>query len=41
MTFYPQLSTGAMAQLPIRRRHVLRTVANVLVGGGEIRYHDP
>jgi hypothetical protein len=39
--FFPQLTSGAMAQYPIRRTRVGRTVKNVLPGGTLVAYPDP
>jgi hypothetical protein len=39
--FYPQLSSGALAQYPIRRAAVTRPVANVLPDGTTIALPDP
>src|SRR5271166_2970558 len=41
MLFYPQLSTGAVAQFPVRRGTNMRTVTNQLASGGTIRMADP
>src|SRR4051812_10114265 len=38
--FYPQLRTGAVAQYPIRKIAVTRTVSNVLPGGDILVYPD-
>jgi hypothetical protein len=41
MLYFPQLSTGAVSQLPISRQTVLRTVSNMLPSGDTIRMSDP
>lgn len=41
MLYYPQLSSGSIAQFPISRRTVTRTVTNDLLGGETIRMADP
>lgn len=38
--FYPQLASGAMAQYPIKKTSVVRTVKNVLPDGSLILYTD-
>jgi len=40
MLYYPQLSTGAGSQFPLRRRLGLRTVTNESCGGDQIRMPD-
>lgn len=40
MLYYPQLSTGAVAQFPVRRGTSMRTVANQLPSGFTIRMED-
>ncbi len=40
MLYYPQLSTGAVAQFPVRRETSMRTVANQLSSGFTIRMAD-
>lgn len=41
MLFYPQLSTGAIAQYPLRRSAVTRCVMNLLPDGSAIKLADP
>lgn len=41
MAFFPQLSTGAMSQLPLQRRQLFRTIVNTLSDGSEVRSLDP
>ena len=41
MIYYPQLITGSVAQFPIIRRTVTRTVTNNLISGDTIRMADP
>ena len=41
ISFFPQLSTGAMSQFPLHRRQVFRTVINNLADGREVRRLDP
>ncbi len=38
--FFPQLSSGAVAQYPIRKTRIARTVRNILLDGSEITYPD-
>ena len=38
---FPQLATGALAQFPIRKTRIARTVKNVLPDGSVIAYPDP
>jgi len=38
--FYPQLSSGALAQYPIRRVHLTRPVVNVLPDGTTVAMPD-
>jgi hypothetical protein len=38
---FPQLSSGALAQYPIRRRTTLRTIKNILADGSMILLPDP
>jgi hypothetical protein len=40
MLVFPQLSSGAVAQLPLRRETRYRTLVNRLPGGFEIRFSD-
>jgi hypothetical protein len=40
MLVFPQLASGALGVYPIRKRLVIRTLENVLVDGGRIRYAD-
>src|SRR5580658_4871976 len=40
MPYYPQLTTGAVAQFPVTRNTYLRTVANQLPSGYTIRMAD-
>ncbi|HEX3685769.1 MAG TPA: hypothetical protein VHU83_24775 [Bryobacteraceae bacterium] len=39
--FFPQLTSGALAQYPIRKVRLARTVKNVLPDGSMILYSDP
>lgn len=39
--FFPQLTSGAIAQYPIQKSKVFRTVKNVLGDGGMLLYSDP
>lgn len=39
--FYPQLTSGAIAQYPIRKLRLARTVKNVLPDGSVISFSDP
>lgn len=41
MSFFPQLSTGAMSQYPLYRRQAFRTVVNSLADGREVKSFDP
>ena len=41
MLYYPQLTTGAVCQLPVTQRTSIRTVSNELAGGDTIRMADP
>lgn len=41
MSFFPQLSTGAMSQFPLYRRQAFRTVINNLADGREVKSFDP
>jgi hypothetical protein len=41
MLYYPQLSTGAVAQYPLRRRAATRTVINLLSDGSAVKLADP
>jgi hypothetical protein len=41
MLYYPQISTGAVAQFPVTRNVNMRTVANQLSSGFTIRMADP
>jgi hypothetical protein len=41
MLYFPQLSSGAISQLPISRQTALRTVSNMLPSGDTIRMSDP
>ena len=41
MLYYPQLPTGAIAQYPISRNNIRRTVANTLADGTQITMADP
>src|SRR5271154_2484239 len=38
---FPQLSTGALAQFPIRKSNSVHTVTNVLEDGTVLAYADP
>ncbi len=40
MLYYPQLTSGAIGQFPIRRRSEMRTVSNEMPGGDTIRASD-
>ncbi len=40
MLYYPQLSTGSVAQFPVTRSVNMRTVANQLPSGFTIRMAD-
>ncbi|MBI3281328.1 MAG: hypothetical protein HYZ57_15945 [Acidobacteria bacterium] len=40
MLFFPQLSTGSLAQFPIIRRYATRTVVNRAHDGSSIKYED-
>jgi hypothetical protein len=39
--YFPQLASGALAQYPIRKLRLARTIKNVLPDGGMILYPDP
>ncbi len=39
--YYPQLASGAMAQYPIRKTRIARTIKNVLADGSMILFADP
>jgi hypothetical protein len=39
--FYPQLSSGALAQYPIRKVRMVRTIKNVLPDGSMVLFPDP
>src|SRR5260370_3026181 len=41
MLYFPQLSTGAVAQYPIQKRRLLRTVVNETLGGATVKLADP
>ena len=41
MLYYPQLTSGAVAQLPVTQRTSIRTVSNELPSGDTIRMADP
>jgi hypothetical protein len=41
MLYYPQLSSGAVSQLPVTQRTSIRTVANEMLGGDTLRTADP
>jgi hypothetical protein len=41
MLYYPQLSSGAVSQLPVTQRTSIRTVSNEMPGGDTIRMADP
>jgi hypothetical protein len=41
MLTYPQLSTGALAQFPVKKRRSSRTVVNAAADGRRIAYADP
>lgn len=38
--FYPQLASGAVAQYPIRKTHLVRTIKNILPDGSMFLYAD-
>jgi len=38
---YPQLATGALAQLPLSRKYIRRSVINRLADGTSVRFADP
>jgi hypothetical protein len=39
--FYPQLSSGALAQYPIRKVRLVRTIKNILPDGSMVLFSDP
>jgi hypothetical protein len=39
--FFPQLASGSLVQLPIRKTRLVRTLQNVLADGSSILYSDP
>ena len=41
MRCFPQLSSGALAQYPIEKRRLTRTLVNVLPGGDRFKMADP
>jgi hypothetical protein len=41
MLTYPQLSTGALAQFPVKKRRRSRTVVNAAADGSRVAYADP
>src|ERR1035437_9312192 len=41
MLLYPQLSTGALSQFPVRKHRRLRTVVNTMADGSTIKLADP
>ena len=41
MLVYPQLPTGALAQLPLRKRRQARTLVNALPDGTSVKLGDP
>ena len=41
MLYYPQLTSGAVCQLPVTYRTSIRTVTNELLGGDTLRMGDP
>ena len=41
MLHFPQLTTGVLAQWPLRRRHSTRAIANETIGGHSVRLADP
>lgn len=41
MLVFPQLTTGALAQYPLQKRHSLRTMVNTLADGSSIKLADP
>lgn len=41
MLVYPQLTTGALSQFPVRKQHRLRTVVNAASDGTTIKLADP
>ena len=40
MLYFPQLTTGAVAQYPLRRSSATRSVVNRLVGGPDVKLYD-
>jgi len=41
MLVYPQLSTGALSQFPVQKKHRLRTVVNTAADGSVVKLADP
>ena len=41
MLVFPQLTTGALTQYPVQKKHRLRTIANLLGDGSAIKLADP
>lgn len=41
MPFFPQLTTGAVAQFPVSKRRALRTVLETAPGGQQVKLADP
>ena len=41
MLYYPQLTSGALCQLPVTQRTTIRTVSNEALGGDTVRMADP
>jgi hypothetical protein len=41
MLYYPQLTSGAVSQLPVTHRTTVRTVINEMAGGDRLRMSDP
>ncbi len=41
MLYFPQLSTGAVAQYSIQKRRLARTVVNEALGGARVKLSDP
>jgi hypothetical protein len=40
MLYFPQLSTGSLAQYPIQKRRVMRTVVNQAADGNQYKLAD-
>src|SRR3984893_17511160 len=41
MLYFPQLSSGATGQYPIRKRSIEKTIVNLSPDGRTIKYSDP